>query len=275
MRPRDRDRSERRRSGSFFFVWRAWRPRTAAAPPRSCAGPGCSKPSHHRRRQKSSIRSTRSTESCPHPRRKPGPSLRSPLRVASRARLGSRRLASYGGPTHDCCPGAGIWEISGQLIQIKRLDQTRRNYELGSERRLEMTSASGTSVKRSRPRLLSGFLMALALGASQVAIADEAEEANERERTEALEASRDWLGGIPAAPTEDWEIGFGGRLYDNWFEALATDEPEGTHRRTPRSDSSRVRPPGAARNATAGITRAGTAPTPVVRTPPASSAFRP
>ena len=74
-----------------------------------------------------------------------------------------------------------------------------------------------------------GGLVALALAAGQVAVADEDEEAEERERTEALEASRDWLGGIPAAPTEDWEIGFGGRLYDNWFEALAVDEPEGTH----------------------------------------------
>jgi mono/diheme cytochrome c family protein len=53
--------------------------------------------------------------------------------------------------------------------------------------------------------------------------------ANDDEEVEALEASRDWLGGIPAAPTEDWEIGFGGRLYDSWYEALAIDEPEETH----------------------------------------------
>ena len=82
---------------------------------------------------------------------------------------------------------------------------------------------------RSRTMPLSGVLLVLALAAGQVAVADEDEEEEERERTEALEASRDWLGGIPAAPTEDWEIGFGGRLYDNWFEALAADEPEGTH----------------------------------------------
>ena len=51
----------------------------------------------------------------------------------------------------------------------------------------------------------------------------------EEEDIDALEASRDWLGGIPAAPTEDWEIGFGGRLYDSWYEALDIDEPETTH----------------------------------------------
>jgi len=44
-----------------------------------------------------------------------------------------------------------------------------------------------------------------------------------------LRASRDWVGGIPAAPTEDWEIGFGGRLYDSWYEAIDTEEPEKTH----------------------------------------------
>ena len=25
---------------------------------------------------------------------------------------GPSEAASYGGPTHDCCPGAGIWEMS-------------------------------------------------------------------------------------------------------------------------------------------------------------------
>ena len=138
-----------------------------------------------------------------------------------------------------------------------------------------MTSASGTSVKRPRSRLLSGFLLALALGASQVAIADEAEEANERERTEALEASRDWLGGIPAAPTEDWEIGFGGRLYDNWFEALATDEPEGTHPSYPAVGLQQGAATWRCKECHGWDYKGGTAPTPVVRTPPASSAFRP
>lgn len=49
------------------------------------------------------------------------------------------------------------------------------------------------------------------------------------EKTESVEASRDWLGGIPAAPTEEWEVSFGGRLYDNWYRALDVEEPKGTH----------------------------------------------
>jgi thiosulfate dehydrogenase len=61
----------------------------------------------------------------------------------------------------------------------------------------------------------------MTLGAVEV-FADE-------EDIDAIEASRDWLGGIPAAPTEDWEIGFGGRLYDSWYEALDIDEPDMKH----------------------------------------------
>ena len=83
------------------------------------------------------------------------------------------------------------------------------------------------STCRLRVAPVSGILLVFALAAAPMAAADEDEESEEE--TAALEASRDWLGGIPAAPTEDWEIGFGGRLYDNWFEALAVDEPEGTH----------------------------------------------
>jgi thiosulfate dehydrogenase len=69
----------------------------------------------------------------------------------------------------------------------------------------------------------AGVALGLLLATPPLAFADE------DEKIEGLEASRDWMGGIPAAPTEDWEIGFGGRLYDDWFEALALDAPEGTH----------------------------------------------
>lgn len=44
-----------------------------------------------------------------------------------------------------------------------------------------------------------------------------------------VEPSRDWPGGILEAPTEDWEVAFGGRLYDNWARAALTVGPEDTH----------------------------------------------
>lgn len=71
-----------------------------------------------------------------------------------------------------------------------------------------------------------GLLFGLFLLTSPAALADEEEEEHD---IDAIEASRDWLGGIPAAPTEDWEIGFGGRLYDSWYEALDIDEPDTKH----------------------------------------------
>jgi len=52
---------------------------------------------------------------------------------------------------------------------------------------------------------------------------------------EKIEASRDWLGGIPAAPTEDWKIAFGGRMYDNWFNALDKLTPDKTHPSYPKA----------------------------------------
>jgi mono/diheme cytochrome c family protein len=85
---------------------------------------------------------------------------------------------------------------------------------------------------RTRPSncLLIAASALIALGClGPAGVSADEEEGEEGEDVESIEASRDWLGGIPAAPTEDWEIGFGGRLYDNWYETLAVDEPESTH----------------------------------------------
>lgn len=85
--------------------------------------------------------------------------------------------------------------------------------------------------------LACAVLVACSLGSGAV-FADGERHDDDDDDGEAVEASRDWLGGIPAAPTEDWEIGFGGRLYDNWYEALALDEPEATHPAYPRDGKS-------------------------------------
>lgn len=56
-----------------------------------------------------------------------------------------------------------------------------------------------------------------------------ASQAQEEPRHATIESSRDWLGGIPEAPTEDWEVAFGGRLYDNWALATDVEAPKETH----------------------------------------------
>ncbi|MDP6787119.1 MAG: hypothetical protein QGI13_08340 [Rhodospirillales bacterium] len=53
--------------------------------------------------------------------------------------------------------------------------------------------------------------------------------ADEEKHPITVETSRDWLGGIPEAPTEDWEVAFGGRLYDNWAVAADVAEPRKVH----------------------------------------------
>ncbi len=58
--------------------------------------------------------------------------------------------------------------------------------------------------------------------------------ADEEGKTEQVRAAGDWLGAIPAAPTEDWSVAFGGRLYDNWYGALAKQPPDDTHRAYPK-----------------------------------------
>ncbi len=53
--------------------------------------------------------------------------------------------------------------------------------------------------------------------------------ADEEGKSEHLEAAGDWLGMVPIAPTEDWKIGLGGRMYDNWASALGKALPKETH----------------------------------------------
>lgn len=76
--------------------------------------------------------------------------------------------------------------------------------------------------KRSRALSLTAFAAATLI-ACGIAVADQ------EGKTEQLKAAGDWLGSVPMAPTEDWKVAFGGRMYDSWFAALARSEPKNTH----------------------------------------------
>lgn len=41
--------------------------------------------------------------------------------------------------------------------------------------------------------------------------------------------SPDFVHGVPANPEEAWTLAIGGRIYDNWWNALDVAEPRGTH----------------------------------------------
>ncbi|MDH3231289.1 MAG: hypothetical protein OEN55_15975, partial [Alphaproteobacteria bacterium] len=51
------------------------------------------------------------------------------------------------------------------------------------------------------------------------------------------EYHRDYIYGVPAAPTEAWVLSRGGRLYDNWFNAQGLDAPTTTHPAWPASNT--------------------------------------
>jgi thiosulfate dehydrogenase len=41
--------------------------------------------------------------------------------------------------------------------------------------------------------------------------------------------AQEFIHGAPATPSDPWLLAAGGRIYDNWWEALDREEPEGTH----------------------------------------------
>ena len=51
------------------------------------------------------------------------------------------------------------------------------------------------------------------------------------------EYHRDYVHGVPAEPTEAWTLASGGRLYDNWINALDAEKPKATHPAWPASNT--------------------------------------
>jgi thiosulfate dehydrogenase len=51
------------------------------------------------------------------------------------------------------------------------------------------------------------------------------------------EYHRDYIYGVPENPTEAWILSSGGRLYDNWINALDAEKPSATHPAWPASNT--------------------------------------
>jgi len=66
-------------------------------------------------------------------------------------------------------------------------------------------------IKMKRMGILPAVVLATSMGAWLPVNATE--EASEGVEPVTVSPSRDWLGGIPHAPTEDWAVAFGGRRY--------------------------------------------------------------
>ncbi|GAB4388728.1 c-type cytochrome [Albidovulum sp.] len=67
-------------------------------------------------------------------------------------------------------------------------------------------------------------LAALVLGLAGPVLADE-----HRELQEHGPHQQEFVHGAPQVPSLEWTIAAGGRIYDNWWEALDREEPEGTN----------------------------------------------
>ncbi len=49
--------------------------------------------------------------------------------------------------------------------------------------------------------------------------------------------AQEFIHGAPSNPSDPWVLAAGGRIYDNWWEALDREQPEGTHPSYPAAGS--------------------------------------
>ena len=67
--------------------------------------------------------------------------------------------------------------------------------------------------------------------------ASETEEEFEKKQEKLDEHHQEYIYGVPDVPTADWVMSSGGRLYDNWMNALDIEAPQETHPSWPASNT--------------------------------------
>lgn len=78
-------------------------------------------------------------------------------------------------------------------------------------------------------RLLTGAATGTWAVVAMVSLAAERVAADEKHDYEHGAEAQEFVHGAPAAPSDPWILAAGGRIYDNWWDALDRKEPEGTH----------------------------------------------
>jgi thiosulfate dehydrogenase len=76
----------------------------------------------------------------------------------------------------------------------------------------------------------AGILISVEPLTAEPAVTDEAQEPLVHDPK-----AQAFVHGAPEAPTEAWTLAAGGRIYDNWWEALDRKEPKGTHPSYPKA----------------------------------------
>lgn len=78
------------------------------------------------------------------------------------------------------------------------------------------------------------LLMSIAMAAMIVAPAAWADGDDDDDYAPHKPEAQDFVHGAPENPTEAWTLAAGGRIYDNWWEALDREEPTATHPSYPK-----------------------------------------
>jgi thiosulfate dehydrogenase len=82
---------------------------------------------------------------------------------------------------------------------------------------------------------MSGLTTPLVIAAFAVAVSAGAAIADEDDDYEHDDEAQEFVHGAPSKPSDAWTLAAGGRIYDNWWDALDREEPEGTHPSYPAS----------------------------------------
>ena len=89
--------------------------------------------------------------------------------------------------------------------------------------------------------LFTSLFFALTLGitvsSSEAFAGSETEQVYEKKQEKLDERHREYVYGVPLAPTAEWKMASGGRMYDNWMNALDKPPPKETHPSWPASNT--------------------------------------
>lgn len=93
-----------------------------------------------------------------------------------------------------------------------------------------MTQSKEKALRRNLIISYRGAIIASLLALSATAISYQPAFTEAEGNLDWVISSKDWVGGEPIDPSEEWKISFGGRLYDKWYSALNSPVlPSKTH----------------------------------------------
>ncbi len=81
------------------------------------------------------------------------------------------------------------------------------------------------------------FSLIVTFSATQIAQGSDVQKLHEQKQEKFDERHQEYVFGTPGVPTVDWVMSSGGRIYDNWMNALERDAPASTHPSWPATNT--------------------------------------